>query len=69
MEGSAIAKDTQHRFNERESDWGFTSFIPLRELFDPSRGFIVTNALVVEVDVTFSVDDEDTADSAAEHLK
>ncbi|VAI28989.1 unnamed protein product [Triticum turgidum subsp. durum] len=29
-------KDTQHQFNARESDWGFTSFMPLSELYDPS---------------------------------
>jgi len=33
-------EDTQHQFNARESDWGFTSFMPLSELYDPSRGFV-----------------------------
>ncbi|EPS72157.1 hypothetical protein M569_02601, partial [Genlisea aurea] len=26
-----IKKDTQHQFNQRESDWGFTSFMPLSD--------------------------------------
>jgi hypothetical protein len=43
--------DTQHQFNVRESDWGFTSFMPLQDLYDPSRGFLVNDTLVVEADV------------------
>ncbi|KAI6673924.1 hypothetical protein NL676_001830 [Syzygium grande] len=27
-------KETEHNFNARESDWGFTSFIPLSERFE-----------------------------------
>ncbi|XP_047067623.1 ubiquitin C-terminal hydrolase 12-like isoform X3 [Lolium rigidum] len=44
-------KDTQHQFNARESDWGFTSFMPLSELYDPSRGYIVNDTVVVEAEV------------------
>ncbi|CAL9099651.1 unnamed protein product [Musa textilis] len=47
----SIRKDTQHQFNSRESDWGFTSFMPLSEVYDPSRGFLVNDTLVVEADV------------------
>ena len=43
--------DTQHQFNARESDWGFTSFMPLGELYDPSRGYLVNDTLVVEAEV------------------
>lgn len=43
--------DTQHQFNARESDWGFTSFMPLGELYDPSRGYLVNDVLVVEAEV------------------
>ena len=43
--------DTQHQFNVRESDWGFTSFMPLQDLYDPARGFLVNDTLVVEADV------------------
>eukprot|EP00246_Nothoceros_aenigmaticus_P013115 TRINITY_DN439_c0_g3_i1.p1 TRINITY_DN439_c0_g3~~TRINITY_DN439_c0_g3_i1.p1 ORF type:complete len:1081 (+),score=256.97 TRINITY_DN439_c0_g3_i1:216-3458(+) len=46
-----VKKDTQHQFNVRESDWGFTSFMPLQDLYDPSRGFLVNDTLVVEADV------------------
>ncbi|XP_031270955.1 ubiquitin carboxyl-terminal hydrolase 12-like [Pistacia vera] len=47
----SIRKDTQHQFNARESDWGFTSFMPLGELYDPSRGYLVNDTCVVEADV------------------
>ncbi|BFG20869.1 hypothetical protein CerSpe_071420 [Prunus speciosa] len=47
----SIRKETQHQFNARESDWGFTSFMPLGELYDPSRGYIVNDTCIVEADV------------------
>ncbi|KAK4275972.1 hypothetical protein QN277_018978 [Acacia crassicarpa] len=47
----SVRKDTQHQFNVRESDWGFTSFMPLGELYEPSRGYLVNDVLVVEAEV------------------
>lgn len=46
-----IRKDTQHQFNSRESDWGFTSFMPLSELYDPGRGYLLNDTCIVEADV------------------
>ncbi|KAK1313721.1 Ubiquitin carboxyl-terminal hydrolase 13 [Acorus calamus] len=46
-----VRKETQHQFNARESDWGFTSFMPLSELYDLSRGYLVNDTCVVEADV------------------
>nr|ACJ04334.1 ubiquitin specific protease 12 [Nicotiana tabacum] len=46
-----VRKDTQHQFNARESDWGFTSFMPLSELYDPIRGYLVDDTVIVEADV------------------
>ncbi|GJM95650.1 hypothetical protein PR202_ga12416 [Eleusine coracana subsp. coracana] len=46
-----IRKDTQHQFNARESDWGFTSFMPLSELYDPSRGYLLNDIVIVEAEV------------------
>lgn len=43
--------ETQHQFNARESDWGFTSFMPLSELYDPSRGYLVNDTVYVEAEV------------------
>ncbi|KAL9242538.1 hypothetical protein vseg_016528 [Gypsophila vaccaria] len=47
----SIRKETQHQFNARESDWGFTSFMPLSELYDPSRGYLANDTVVVEAEV------------------
>ncbi|KAI7979571.1 Ubiquitin carboxyl-terminal hydrolase 12 [Camellia lanceoleosa] len=49
---NTVKKETQHEFNSRESDWGFTSFMPLSELHDPSKGFLVNDTIVVEADFT-----------------
>ncbi|XP_042049770.1 ubiquitin C-terminal hydrolase 12-like isoform X4 [Salvia splendens] len=46
-----IRKDTQHQFNSRESDWGFTSFMPLSDLYDPGRGYLVNDTCIIEADV------------------
>nr|XP_043631310.1 ubiquitin C-terminal hydrolase 12-like [Erigeron canadensis] len=46
-----IKKDTQHQFNARESDWGFTSFMALSELYDPSKGYLVNDTCIIEADV------------------
>ncbi|KAH7561340.1 hypothetical protein JRO89_XS10G0213700 [Xanthoceras sorbifolium] len=46
-----VRKDTQHQFNARESDWGFTSFMPLGELYDPNRGYLVNDTLLIEAEV------------------
>jgi ubiquitin carboxyl-terminal hydrolase 7 len=48
---SSLSADTQHQFNARESDWGFTSFMPLSELYDASRGYLVNDTVVVEAEV------------------
>nr|CAB3465917.1 unnamed protein product [Digitaria exilis] len=48
-----IRKDTQHQFNARESDWGFTSFMPLSDLYDPSRGYLVNDTVVVEAEAVY----------------
>ncbi|KAF7820460.1 ubiquitin carboxyl-terminal hydrolase 12 isoform X2 [Senna tora] len=47
----SIRKETQHQFNARESDWGFTNFMPLAELYDPGRGYLVNDTCIVEADV------------------
>uniref|UniRef100_A0A1J3EEY8 ubiquitinyl hydrolase 1 n=2 Tax=Noccaea caerulescens TaxID=107243 RepID=A0A1J3EEY8_NOCCA len=46
-----IRKETQHQFNARESDWGFTSFMPLSELYDPGRGYLMNDTVLVEAEV------------------
>ncbi|OWM79007.1 hypothetical protein CDL15_Pgr003178 [Punica granatum] len=46
-----LRKETQHQFNARESDWGFTSFMSLSDLYDPTRGYMVNDTVVVEAEV------------------
>ncbi|XVE68556.1 hypothetical protein DITRI_Ditri09bG0077400 [Diplodiscus trichospermus] len=46
-----VRKERQRQFNACESDWGFTSFMPLGELYDPSKGFLVNDTCIVEADV------------------
>ncbi|KAA8539052.1 hypothetical protein F0562_025744 [Nyssa sinensis] len=46
-----VRKGTQHQFNAQENDWGFTSFMPLSELNDPGRGYLVNDTCIVEADV------------------
>ncbi|KAL0784034.1 hypothetical protein Bca101_000279 [Brassica carinata] len=43
--------ETQHQFNARESDWGFTSFMPLSELYDLGRGYLANDTVYVEAEV------------------
>lgn len=46
-----IRKESQHQFSFRESDWGFTNFMPLTELYDTARGYRVNDTCIVEADV------------------
>ncbi|XP_010037117.2 uncharacterized protein LOC104425937 isoform X1 [Eucalyptus grandis] len=45
--GSSKRKETEHIFTARESDWGFTSFIPLRKLRCSRNAYLVGNTLIV----------------------
>eukprot|EP00217_Crustomastix_stigmatica_P014531 CAMPEP_0183800928 /NCGR_PEP_ID=MMETSP0803_2-20130417/26355_1 /TAXON_ID=195967 /ORGANISM="Crustomastix stigmata, Strain CCMP3273" /LENGTH=361 /DNA_ID=CAMNT_0026045647 /DNA_START=34 /DNA_END=1119 /DNA_ORIENTATION=- len=44
-----LVKVTQHQFDNREDDWGFTQFIELSALNDESKGWVVNDTLTVEV--------------------
>ncbi|KAI3993823.1 hypothetical protein MKX01_002836 [Papaver californicum] len=46
-----VRKDTQHKFTARQTDWGFTSFMPLSDLYDPSRGYLANDTCIVEAEV------------------
>ncbi|KAL4197118.1 hypothetical protein AMTRI_Chr04g186580 [Amborella trichopoda] len=43
--------DPRHQFNARESDWGFTSFMPRSALYDLNKGYLVNDTIVVEAEV------------------
>nr|GFC01960.1 ubiquitin carboxyl-terminal hydrolase 12-like [Tanacetum cinerariifolium] len=42
--------ETQHQFHGRENDWGFTSFMPLSDLYDPSKGYLLNDTCYIEAD-------------------
>ncbi|KAF8006892.1 hypothetical protein BT93_K1017 [Corymbia citriodora subsp. variegata] len=44
-------KETEHNFTARESDWGFTSYIPLSELRDSHNGYLVNNTLTIVAEI------------------
>ncbi|KAI3943833.1 hypothetical protein MKW92_013755 [Papaver armeniacum] len=49
---NTLRKDTKGRmirFKEDERDWGFEEFIQFRQLHDPSNGYIVDDACIIEV--------------------
>jgi len=45
-----IKKETELTFNAKQSDWGFKSFIPLRDVRDPTKGYLVDDTLIVEAE-------------------
>ncbi|XP_077219239.1 MATH domain and coiled-coil domain-containing protein At3g58270-like [Tasmannia lanceolata] len=49
---STVTKEADHKFNAKESDWGFTSFFPLSKLHDLDKGYIVNDVCIIEADVT-----------------
>ncbi|XP_058738926.1 MATH domain and coiled-coil domain-containing protein At3g58250-like [Vicia villosa] len=49
-----ITKETSHKFNAGEDDWGYTTFMTLAELHDPKIGFIVKDACIIGAEVFVS---------------
>ncbi|XP_047971318.1 ubiquitin C-terminal hydrolase 12-like isoform X2 [Salvia hispanica] len=47
----SVRKETQYQFSARKIDWGFASFMPLGELYDTSRGYLVNDTCLVEAEV------------------
>ncbi|PWZ30545.1 Ubiquitin carboxyl-terminal hydrolase 13 [Zea mays] len=48
---ASLRKEATHQFNSRESDWGFTSFMPLLDLYDSSKGYVVNDKCIIEAEV------------------
>ncbi|PQM43263.1 hypothetical protein Pyn_40418 [Prunus yedoensis var. nudiflora] len=44
----SLTKDTEHVFNKRDSNSGFTSLIPLSEFCDHSKGYVVNDTCIIE---------------------
>lgn len=47
-----VMTDTQLQFNARTRAWGFASFMPLTELYDPRRGYLVDDKVILEAYIT-----------------
>jgi len=47
-----IKHETQHMFNAQESDCGFTSFMPLLYVHNPTKGYLVHDTLIVEAEIS-----------------
>ncbi|KAL9319312.1 hypothetical protein ACSQ67_015829 [Phaseolus vulgaris] len=46
--------ETEHQFDAKNIDWGFSQFIPLDELHNPKNGFIVNDTCIIEVEILVS---------------
>ena len=46
-----MGADTDHTFEGKENDWGFTQFVSLHEIMDPLLGFLVDDALKLKVKI------------------
>jgi len=65
-EKSSARKETSHTFNARESDWGFTQFMPLGEVHKPGSGFLLDDVMVIHCEVEALKEDNYLWDSKKE---
>lgn len=61
-----FVKETQHTFTSHETDWGFTQFYPLDEIFDTRKGFLVDDTIILRVEITIQKDERYAYDSRKE---
>ncbi|MED6108128.1 hypothetical protein PIB30_020575 [Stylosanthes scabra] len=53
-------------FKAKASSWGWPSFIPLADLYDDSKGFIVNDTCIIEAKISVSISElEEIVDQAA----
>nr|GMN19061.1 hypothetical protein TIFTF001_039712 [Ficus carica] len=46
-----VTQESENTFNAGQNDWGFTSFMPLSELNDPVKRYLVHGSCTVEAEV------------------
>ncbi|KAG1662438.1 hypothetical protein FOA52_004019 [Chlamydomonas sp. UWO 241] len=61
--GKKISKDTEHTFTSTESDWGFSQFVALEEIYNPENGWIVNNRMILKVDLRVKRDERYNLDA------
>ncbi|KAL2925639.1 Ubiquitin carboxyl-terminal hydrolase 12, partial [Bienertia sinuspersici] len=49
--GADCKKSAYFWFHSKEKDWGFSSFISISDLYNTSKGFLVLDTLIVEVEI------------------
>ncbi|XP_026400425.1 MATH domain and coiled-coil domain-containing protein At3g58210-like [Papaver somniferum] len=60
---NTVEKEATKRFPDiKHSGWGWRKFMPLSELHDPDKGYIVNDTCIIEVEVTCRMD-EDSKDA------
>ncbi|KAK9823704.1 hypothetical protein WJX72_004794 [[Myrmecia] bisecta] len=62
----SVTKEAQHVFRESANDWGFTQFLPLQDLHDCARGFLVNDTMKLRVEVNVDRTDSIHYDSKKE---
>ena len=50
-EGNNMERTDNHKFTHTESDRGYTSFIALDELLDPTSGYVTDNQATFYIDI------------------
>ena len=41
----------KHWFSTKEESWGFSEFLPLKDINDAAKGFLVNDTLLVEAEI------------------
>ncbi|XP_077214663.1 MATH domain and coiled-coil domain-containing protein At3g58370-like [Tasmannia lanceolata] len=52
LNNMSAVKNADHKFTAKESGWGYHSFLPLTEFYDPARGYVVNDSCIVEAEFT-----------------
>ncbi|XVF82671.1 hypothetical protein PTKIN_Ptkin16aG0067200 [Pterospermum kingtungense] len=58
-----MVADAQHVFKAQESDWGFASFMPLGDLYDPLKGYLKFDTCIIEAVVLVPTPNDSVTDS------
>jgi len=44
-----FSRGIQHLFFHKENDWGFSNFMSISDILDPSKGYIKDDSIILEV--------------------
>ncbi|GLT98313.1 hypothetical protein SLE2022_158220 [Rubroshorea leprosula] len=66
---SSAREGAEHKFNAQEKDWGFSKFIPLEELHDLGKGYLVEDTCIIKANVTVFSDESHGSNKEASATK